>query len=49
MLIKANNFWGIQMEGMIVVLILVIVLLIKSFSYFSKRNSPSEKDQEDDR
>ena len=36
------------MEGMIVVLILVIVLLIKSFSYFSKRNSPSIKDKEDD-
>ena len=36
------------MEGMIVVLILVIVLLIKSFSYLSKRNSPSMKDKEDD-
>ena len=36
------------MEGMIVVLVLVIVLLIKSFSYFNKRNSPSLKDKEDD-
>ena len=34
------------MEGMIIVLILVIVLLIKSFKYFNKRNSPSSKDKD---
>ena len=34
------------MEGMIIVLVLVMVLLIKSFRYFSKRGSPSTKDKD---
>ena len=31
------------MEAMIVVLIVVVIFLIRSFKYFSKRSSPSEE------
>ncbi|SVA41510.1 uncharacterized protein METZ01_LOCUS94364 [marine metagenome] len=31
------------MEAMIVVLIIVLIFLVRSFKYFSKRSSPSDK------
>ena len=33
------------MEAMIIVLILVLVFMVKSFKYFSKRVSPSEPEK----
>ena len=38
------------MEAMIIVLILVLVFMVKSFKHFSKRVSPSEsvKDQKEE-
>jgi len=30
------------MEAMIIVLIVVVIFLVRSFKYFSKRGSPSE-------
>ncbi|SVE11176.1 uncharacterized protein METZ01_LOCUS464030 [marine metagenome] len=31
------------MEGMIVVLIIVLIFMVRSFKYFSKRSSPSDE------
>ncbi len=31
------------MEGMIIVLIIVLIFMVRSFKYFSKRGSPSDE------